>query len=142
MLLSLMNYFQAKHTKNLLVLKQIYLFLALSWTIIVLSLCLMNSSDIPKVSIENADKFIHYIFHFVFTVLWFLFINKKYKFIVLKSLSIVVLMSISFGVLIELLQTFYTSTRSGDFLDVLFNTFGAILASISILMYKRVFSKK
>jgi VanZ family protein len=119
--------------------KKTILFLALFWTGIIVFLCLIKSSDLPKVKIENLDKVVHAFFHFVFTLLWFLFFKKQFiSFKISKLLFISILFSLFFGILIEILQEFCTTTRRADVLDVLSNFSGALIAFICV----KVFNKK
>ncbi len=119
-------------------LKRVFLYSALFWTGVILFFCLIKSSDIPKVNIQNLDKVIHAFFHFVFVLLWFLFFKKKLKSTNLfKPLAISFVFSIIFGIVIEMLQQFFTSTRSGDPLDVLANLSGAALAVVGIVLLNK-----
>lgn len=140
----MIHYLLAKDTKNLLVLKKILFGAALIWTGIISYLCLIQSNNLPKISFPNLDKIIHVFFHFVFTILWFLFFKihlKKYS--KKKIFMISFLLSFCFGVTIEILQSLLTTTRSGDVIDVLANTTGAILAffMISVLDKNKLFCK-
>ncbi len=110
-------------------LKKFFFLVAIFWTCIVLVLCLIRLDGAPKIEVVNFDKYVHIFFHFVFTMLWYLFFrlefknDKKYKpFIVSFAFSVL------FGIMIEILQQFCTVSRSGDVLDVFANTFGASVA--------------
>ncbi len=112
--------------------KKTYFLLALLWTCIVTVLSLITiKSDIgSSIKIENKDKFVHFTFYFVFVVLWFLFakdksINKKTKLIVLFS-------AIGYGILMEICQGIFTTTRTPDILDVLANSLGAIVGLLFV----------
>jgi len=123
------------------VLKKLYLFAAVSWTLIVFSLCLIDSTEIPQVSIVNLDKFVHAFFHFVFIILWFLCLKYQFKKTNSKKLLLVVLvLSVAYGISIEIAQLLFTETRSADIFDVLANFTGAILGAIVILLTKAVSS--
>ena len=115
-------------------LKRVFLFAALFWTGIILFFCLIQSSDVPKINIEEFDKVVHAFFHFVFVTLWFLFFNKKLNSVnSFQSLAISFVFSLVFGIIIEILQ-YYTTTRSADIFDVLANTIGALLATLFIIL--------
>lgn len=121
-----------------MVLKQVFFFAALFWTGVILFFCLIKSSDIPQIAIPNLDKVIHAFFHFVFVWLWFLFFKKK----LISSnnynlLTITFVFSLTLGIVIEMVQQFFTVSRSGDPLDVLANIFGAALALISIVLLNK-----
>jgi VanZ family protein len=124
------------------VLKNFFFWIALCWTVVVGFLCLTPSNDIPSVDIPNLDKLVHAFFHFVFTILWFLFFKKQVKKKNQNKLLLVaVCFSIVFGIGIEILQDQLTTTRNGDFFDVLANFTGAILAFVFVLFAKRIKNK-
>jgi VanZ family protein len=103
---------------------------------------LVSSNDIPSVNIPNLDKLVHTFFHFVFTILWFLFFKKQVKKNnQLKLLVFSVCFSLLFGIGIEILQDKLTTTRSGDFSDVLANFTGAIMAFFFVIIAKRIRKK-
>ncbi|MES2240375.1 MAG: VanZ family protein [Bacteroidota bacterium] len=133
-----------KDTKILLVLKKISLGAALFWTGFILYLCLIRASDLPSVTIPYIDKCVHFVFHFVFSILWFLVLEFYFKDQKpSKLLGIVFFMSLSFGITIELFQTYFTVTRNGDVLDVLANSSGALLAILVLtFLDKRGFFSK
>jgi VanZ family protein len=120
------------------VLKQIVFWIALFWTAIVLFLSLVQSDKIPVVNIENLDKVVHAFFHFVFTSLWILFFKTQikdpdsYKPYVLSFLF-----SVLFGVVVEMLQGHYTTTRKEDALDVVANIVGATIGLFTVILYFR-----
>jgi VanZ family protein len=117
------------------VLKRVFLFAALFWTGVILYFCLENAKNIPQINIPYLDKFIHLGFHYGFVTLWFLYLKKKYNSTnYLYLLVFVLLASFSFGMSIELMQEYFTTTRSANLFDVLANIFGAILAAFSIIL--------
>jgi glycopeptide antibiotics resistance protein len=124
------------------VLKKVYLWAAIFWSAIIAFLCLVQLHNAPFKSVSNLDKLVHIFFHFVFTILWFLYFNiqfhkQKYS----KSLLISVLFSFLFGIAIEILQEYCTASRHADFYDVFANSFGAMLA-FGLLFCWNTFSLK
>jgi VanZ family protein len=115
--------------------KSIYLSAALIWTCSILFLCFASFSNLPEVGIENADKYVHFTFHFVFVNLWFLYFNNKNQKNSFKLGIFIFISSVLFGILIELAQQSFTTTRKGDFLDILANASGAFSALTLILIY-------
>ncbi|HEY6143332.1 MAG TPA: VanZ family protein [Flavobacterium sp.] len=119
-------------------LKKLFLYAALFWTGLILFFCLINANKLKDVTIPNFDKVIHVFLHFVFTALWFLFFKKKLDSSDgFRAMVISIVFSFFFGILIELLQQYFTTTRSGDILDIVANLFGAILAITSIVLLKK-----
>ena len=140
MSLILMNYFQVMTIKHSLAHKQIYFVLALCWTLLVFLLCLVSTGSLPTLNIKvsGIDKFVHFTFHFVFVMLWFLYLkNSNIKSVLLKTF----LASFCFGVLIEISQSLFTTNREGDILDVLANATGAITAITVLILYHKFFNK-
>jgi VanZ family protein len=122
------------------VLKKLSLFAAVSWTLIVFSLCLVKSSEIPAVNIVNLDKVIHAFFHFVFVILWFMWLSYHYKQTAYyRLLGVVFVLSILYGVAIEIAQLVFTETRFADVFDVLANLTGAVLGAIVIVLWAKFF---
>jgi VanZ family protein len=121
------------------VLKNLFFWIAFCWTLVVAYFCLVPSSDIPSVSIPNLDKLAHAFFHFVFTILWFLFFKKQVKKKnQIKLLVAAVFFSLFFGIGIELLQNRFTTTRNGDIFDVLANFSGAVIAFCFVLFAQKI----
>jgi len=121
------------------VLKRIFLYSALFWTGVILFFCLENAKNIPQINIPYLDKVIHSGFHFVFTVLWFLYLKKKYISVNNVQLLVYTLIgSFVLGIAIELMQQYFTTTRNGDVLDILANLFGAFLAAVFIIMVNAI----
>ena len=118
--------------KSLLAHKSIWLVSAILWTCIILFLCLVNSDDLPSLNLQvkGTDKGVHFILHFMFTSLWTLYLYAASKNITKSKIVKIILSSFLFGVLIELIQEYYTTSRSGDIFDVLSNTIGAFTAGI------------
>jgi len=80
------------------------------------------------------DKVIHVGFHYGFIVLWFLYFKKKFNSSNNLHLLVFTLIgSFIFGIAIELIQQYFTTTRSADVFDILANLFGAFLAVFSII---------
>lgn len=127
----------ARHTKNLLVPKQLYLVAALSWAGVIAFFCLVQLDTIPLGNVSNLDKLVHLFFHFVLTILWFLYLVKKINPInVRKAGLLAVLFSVFFGIAIEIVQEVFTLTRHGDVLDVFANVSGAICGVAVVILFQ------
>ena len=136
-----MNYFQVMTIKRLLAHNKLYLFLALFWTLLVLLLCLVSVGNLPRLSVkvDSIDKVVHFTFHFVFVMLWFLYLKEKN---IRNVFFKIFLASFSLGVIIEILQSIFTVTRQADIKDVLANTTGTITAITILLLYYKFFKKE
>lgn len=110
-----------------------YLLAAIIWTCSILLLCLEPASDLPKVEINNVDKLVHFAFHFGFMILWYLYLNSNNKIVNYKTPLILFFISMAFGIVIELSQQAFTTSRKGDILDVISNSIGAFSALLLLL---------
>lgn len=116
-------------------LKKLWFWSALLWTLAIAVLCLVSFNDLPGVKLANADKYVHATFHFVFVVLWQQYLrNVALPRSTTKILAIVFASSFLYGCLIEVAQEFFTTTRQADLKDVLANFTGAALAIVSLII--------
>jgi VanZ family protein len=116
--------------------KNIYLSIALIWTCSILLLCLEPATDLPKIEIRYLDKIVHFLFHFVFIILWYFYLNSKTKITNYKAPVILFFVSMVFGIVIEFSQQAFTTSRNGDILDVISNVSGAFIALITLLLFQ------
>ena len=131
-----MIYYLANHTKNSLVPKQLFFLAALLWAGVIAFFCLVQLNNVPLGNVSNLDKLVHVFFHFVLTVLCFLFLQKYTNAVnSLKPIIIPFLFSIFFGIGIEIAQELFTTTRHADVFDVLANLSGAILGVAGIILF-------
>jgi VanZ family protein len=119
------------------VLKNAIFSLAIGWTILIAVLCLVKFTDLPSVGVSGADKFVHFTFHFVFTILWGFYSWAKLNDITISKIGRVVILSFCYGILIEIFQEIYTKTRHADIFDVLANGTGALVALVFFVLIKR-----
>jgi len=99
---------------------------------------LMPSNELPKTSLKNLDKIVHFTMYFVLSSFMVLgFSNLRNKNIFVKAIPIVLSFFCSF--FIEILQEFATSTRSFEIFDILANGIGCLLAFE--VMKKQFFNK-
>ena len=110
------------------------------WKPVMLALLILygsvtSGSNLNKVNIfqiNNIDKFIHLSFYFLLSVsfqsslLRNTLINKK------EQILITLILVISYGLIMEVFQFYFTSDRSAEFFDALANTLGCIFG---ILLY-------
>lgn len=130
-----MIYYLVILTKNLLVPKQIYFLAALLWAGVIAFFCLVQLNNVPLGEVSNLDKLVHVFFHFILTVLCFLFFQKYTNALnSFKSIIISFLFSVFFGIGIEIAQELFTTTRHADVFDVLANLSGAILGVAVVIL--------
>lgn len=114
--------------KRLLVLKNTAVFLATSYSIALTTVSLINlSGKLPNVEIKHSDKFFHFIAYSLLCLLWYIVFSFKKEYSKKKSIFHAVLLSILFGIIIEVLQGTVTTHRSSDVYDAIANSLGALL---------------
>lgn len=122
-------------------LKNLVLVSAIFWTCLIAYLCLARFSSLPEIGVEGADKYVHFTFHFVFTILWGCYSWLTKRTIKIKRILTIVCISIAFGLLIEFLQEVCTITRKADVFDVIANVSGALIALLVFLILNKLSEK-
>lgn len=120
-----------KRIKVLLLDKFIYFAIIITTAIICLSLLKLPSTNN---SYSNIDKIYHLVAYFFLAKSWLISFYKQEK-----SKLFVVFACIFFGIIIEYIQSNFTSYRTGDMLDIIANTIGVLLA---LLSFNLIFKKK
>ena len=113
------------------------------WTLFILVLCSIPGNQINKVKIIDIpqfDKFVHFFLYYVFTLLLISENNSQrhYRKVTVNAILIAAAISLSMGAIIEILQKFLFINRSGDIWDMIANTFGFLLASLSYRQVNRI----
>lgn len=109
------------------------LLIAIAVTISVLSLSLVRMPN-TGVSIVNIDKAYHGFAYFTLTIVWLLSFYKNPE-----KKYLITICCIIFGIIIEVLQNIITDYRTGEYLDVLANSIGCLLA---LFIFSLIFKKK
>lgn len=116
-----------------------YFVIAILWTCFVTTLSLMTiSSENGKSNVfDFNDKYVHFAFYLVFVIVWFWFLIKT-KF-AKNAKNIALISAILYGIIMEICQGVFTTTRTPDVYDVVANTLGA-LTGITIInqVYKNI----
>jgi hypothetical protein len=102
---------------------------SLAWAFVILVLCATPGQYIPSagwMELLSLDKLIHASIFFVLTAL-LIVVALRYR---QKNgfISFYVTVSILYGMLMELMQAYYFSNRSADWMDVIANTAGCLFA--------------
>lgn len=110
--------------------------LSIVWAIIIFGLCCTPGRFIPNsnwLELLSFDKFVHASIFFILTSLWLMaLINiQKTSFL---FITLVIISCISYGGLLEIMQSTIFSQRSGDWYDFIANSFGCIIA---LLVFQR-----
>jgi VanZ family protein len=91
----------------------------------------------PRFQIPQLDKIVHFTFYFVACVLGVFFLRERSQGAMRlnKAIWVMVFSTISFGILIEIIQHTLTVNRMGDFLDGIANILGSLCAAIALKVY-------
>jgi len=109
------------------------------WAAFILWLCLVRVNHLPHVTIYQLDKIVHCCFYIVLSLLIFYGWKKQTTFAWPKQNTVakILLLTISYGFVVEIFQEFLTTDRHFDVLDVLANSTGAVTGSlISVKLFK------
>jgi len=114
-----------------------FVLLAVAWTVLITVLSLISFDRTPSFMLQLPfkDKLVHFIFYFVFVVLWCFGLHKTDKIKIL-------LIAVVYGIIIEILQYVLTENRTADFYDVLANSLGAFLAFFVFPIIKKIFLRQ
>lgn len=136
-----MNFWMQKLTKLISAIKFLLLPVAIFLTLLILALSLIKTDGLPKLEVNQADKYFHATAYFFLTAAWifaFHFQLKRKN----KSAHIgLLLFIILFGIIIEILQMTVTNYRSFDIFDILANSIGAGLFYMCYIIAKRIYPR-
>ena len=123
-------------------LKKYALGITIFYSIILAIVSFIHLSGLPEINYSNTDKIFHFIAYAVLSWLWFhaLFFNLNCNF--LHSLVLSAIVSILFGIIIEVLQGAITDTRVSDNNDILANSLGVCMTIIGLILFNRSDVKK
>jgi len=118
-------------------LKDYYKYIAIAATLFVIYMSLKppdSSSELWSFFYLPGDKFLHVICYFFLTIIYYLSLYKSKK-----QIFFSILISFLLGFILELLQILKIFQRQFDFLDILSNSIGIILAFL--IIQKKYYSK-
>ena len=122
-------------------LKTYFFVITILYSIALTVVCLIDLNGVIEVKISSGDKIFHSLSYVVLTFLWYYTLYYNLKFNKGESLIYAVVISIIFGIVIEVLQETVTTYRSSDIIDILANSFGAILAAVVIAIKNKYILK-
>jgi VanZ family protein len=111
--------------------------------LLLLYLSLTNSEKFqktPLVSIPYIDKLVHFGMYFL--MMSVIIIEHRKTLRNYRNLLLLALIPLSYGILMEILQSTLTITRTGDFYDALADAAGIIVSVILWLMIRPAFKKE
>lgn len=120
-------------------LKKAALFIALSYTIALATVSLINlSGKLPDLKIDYGDKIFHFLAYGLLCLLWYVVFYFKVEYPKKKSILYAILFAVLFGIIIEVLQGTLTAHRSFDVYDAIANSLGALLTGTLLLFKKEI----
>lgn len=131
-----------QHIKNSLERNHKYGWILILWLLFVTVLSLIKIGKIPSISLENSDKYVHFVFYFTTAFLTYMTL-KSCRFSFFKRVFFSFAFSVVYGIIIEVLQEVLTDTRRFEWADIVANATGAVvsLLLISVLRNKVNFLK-
>jgi VanZ family protein len=119
--------------------KIIVLFVAVGYSITLAVLSLISNDALPYFGTNYEDKIYHLLAYALLTFLWFkVFINFNNS----KPILLAFVISIVFGIIIEVLQGEFTVVRDASIMDILANSIGVTIVSLILLMRNSAIVKK
>ena len=107
--------------------KSIVLTIQIAYIVVITVLSLVSIDTKTNINVDFADKIIHVIIHTINVILLYI-VFTKYK--VAKSLLLAIIVSILYGIIVEILQEYIAINRQFDIFDIYANCFGTIIAAI------------
>ncbi len=105
-------------------------------TCLVTYLSLTSLTDL-NVEITISDKFLHSLAYLILTYSWLFAIKKSH--LNLKTKILIGFVVFLFGIILEILQSSLTIYRHGDYLDIIANTLGIVLAIVTFNFLFRIY---
>jgi VanZ family protein len=119
--------------------KIVLLFVAAGYSITLAVLSLVSNDTLPNLGTDYDDKVYHLLAYALLTFLWFkVFTNFNNS----KPILLAFIISIVFGIIIEVLQGAFTVVRDPSIMDILANSIGVAIVSLILLMRKITIVKK
>lgn len=112
------------------------LFFAIASSFIVLVLSLISMKGVPNVSLSYADKIEHFLAYGTITFFWLL--SRQLGKIKVSFYGLIFAILI-YSAIIELLQAFLTTHRTGDGLDLIANSIGIVVGCLIFKLLNRIY---
>ena len=90
---------------------------------------LASSSNLNKVNFlafKNIDKLIHFLMYAALSLLFFIALRKNSQFKRKEQIIITLMLVISYGLIMEVFQFYFTNDRSAELMDAFANILGTL----------------
>ena len=98
---------------------------------------MISLEELPEEAVKKGDKIFHFLAYILLTWLWFNTISKYFKLNATIVIFITIIFCTTFGIIIEYLQSTFTSFRAADYKDVIANSIGVLTAAVIILVSRK-----
>jgi len=105
---------------------------AVLWALLILALCGIPRSAVPKTNLIGVDKVVHFGLYAVFSLILMVGFLKQqqYRWLREKALYMAIGTGIVYGIIIELLQGTVFASRSAEPMDMVANAVGAVFGIV------------
>ncbi len=108
------------------------------WTLLIFFLCFLPGNDLPDVRIPFIDKWAHIVLFGAFSFLW-LCSTVVHSF---KFYTVVFVITLFLGWLVEYIQGHYVPGRSQDVMDILADSLGGICGIVLFTVLYAFYNRK
>ncbi len=112
--------------------KNLLLVVAISYTIALIVLSLINIPDIPDLGSTFDDKILHFVAYFILAIIWITYVKPLQS---KATYNKVLIATVALGTLLEVLQLVLNPNRSFDVLDMLANALGAFIGTLIAIRF-------
>ena len=119
--------------------KNLLLFGALGYTLTLGILSLVSNDNIPYFGTNYEDKVYHLVAYALLTFLWY---KVFAAFHIKNSIFIAFIISVIYGIIIEVLQGQLTDARDSSILDVIANMIGVAIVTLILTFRMKTITKK
>ena len=123
-------------------LKKQLLLISISYSIGLIIISLISIGDTPIYVPSFTDKIVHFLLYCILTILWYYTFIYKFNKKRITAYILAATLSITLGIIIEVLQGEATETRNADLNDVLANVFGIVIAEVILILKNKIGVKK
>jgi len=92
---------------------------------------------------QHADKILHVLFYGIFSALIIMSILQSTgnQYININTIIIVFVLVLCYGSLMEIIQHYLITSRTGDLIDIVFNLIGWVIATVVLYLKTKLFKK-
>ena len=111
------------------------------WALLIFFVCTLPSDKFPEIpTLKYFDKAVHFFLYAQFSLLLVVGFKKQFQYRILRNRSVgnAFIISVLYGILMEILQNFVFTSRSFDVFDIAANFFGTVFG---VIMFFIIYGK-